>query len=100
MLASPFTMKVLATFSNIEAGQEYLNIVMESYDTDLFRFIQNCSEGLSVFEIKLISYQMFRGLMYLHSKSIAHRDIKPHNILMKGKKVVLCDFGSAKILSK
>jgi len=32
--------------------------------------------------IKLLAYQIFRGLMYLDVESIAHRDIKPQNILV------------------
>jgi glycogen synthase kinase 3 beta len=50
-------------------------------------------------DIKIISYQIFRGLLFIHQLHIAHRDIKPHNILYKGRKVALCDFGSAKILT-
>ena len=49
-------------------------------------------------EIKLYLYQIFRSLMYIHSLGICHRDIKPHNLLVNGMTVVLCDFGSAKIL--
>jgi glycogen synthase kinase 3 beta len=51
--------------------------------------------------VKIYSYQLFRGLNYLNSLNIAHRDIKPHNILVdKKNKVVICDFGSAKQLIK
>lgn len=50
-------------------------------------------------EIKIYTYQIFRGLLYLHSKKICHRDIKPQNILTNNKEVVICDFGSAKILN-
>ena len=43
---------------------------------------------------------MIRGLLYLSAEGIAHRDIKPQNILVNEKdwRVVICDFGSAKKL--
>ena len=49
---------------------------------------------------KVLAYQIFRSLLYLEHKSIAHRDIKPQNILLNEKdwKLVICDFGSAKKL--
>lgn len=44
---------------------------------------------------------MFKGLAYIHSLGICHRDIKPQNILIDPKThlVKICDFGSAKRLS-
>lgn len=51
-------------------------------------------------DIKIFSYQIFRGLLFVHQLKVAHRDIKPHNILFKGKKIAICDFGSAKVLTK
>lgn len=73
---------------------------MTCYDGDLHGLIRSTGKrGLSTRDIKVISYQIFRGLMFIHQLKIAHRDIKPHNILYKGKKVALCDFGSAKILT-
>ena len=43
---------------------------------------------------------MFRGLLYLNSINIAHRDMKPQNVLVDDNtwKLIICDFGSAKKL--
>lgn len=52
--------------------------------------------------IKIYAYQMFRALVYLSAQGIAHRDIKPQNILVDPLTCALkfCDFGSAKKLVK
>jgi glycogen synthase kinase 3 beta len=50
---------------------------------------------------KLYSYQICRGLLYLHALGITHRDIKPQNVLVfEDNRVALCDFGSAKKIVK
>jgi len=45
-------------------------------------------------------FQILKGLNYLSTISIAHRDIKPQNILvdLSKNRAVICDFGSAKPL--
>ncbi len=57
---------------------------------------------LPEYHIKLYSYQMFRGLAYLHACGFCHRDIKPQNMLIDPNYQILklCDFGSAKKLIK
>lgn len=100
MLKGEFVMKVMGTYSTFEEGGQYLNIAMTYYDGDLYTLIkQQGRKGLSTLDIKIISYQIFRGLLLVHQLKISHRDIKPHNILHRGKKIALCDFGSAKILT-
>lgn len=51
---------------------------------------------------KLYAYQIFRALNYLSLMAIAHRDMKPQNILvdLNKNKAIICDFGSAKKLVK
>ena len=33
-------------------------------------------------KIKIYAFQLFRSLLYLEKLSIAHRDIKPQNVLV------------------
>ena len=50
--------------------------------------------------MKVLTYQLLRGLLYLGQQDIAHRDMKPQNVLVDDQKwkLLICDFGSAKQL--
>ena len=50
--------------------------------------------------LKILGYQILRGVLYLHSHQICHRDIKPRNFFLKNHRLVLGDFGSAKVMKK
>ena len=79
-------------------------ILMEVCDGDLESMLGHFywSKTLSEDETRPIMLDICHGLKYLHSKNIAHLDIKPPNILFKvdpnsGKRVyMLTDFGLAK----
>lgn len=43
---------------------------------------------------------LISALAYAHMEMVKHEDIKPHNILIKGKRVYLTDFGTAKDFSE
>ena len=87
-------------FLTSEGSEEYLNVVMDYYSDNLYQVIKK--KEVNPLLIKLYTYQVLRGLNYLNMLSIAHRDIKPQNILVDRNthKVVICDFGSAKRLIK
>ena len=81
----------------------FLNCVMDYLPQTLSRILSvnfQSRKQLDPFIAKLYAYQMMLSLKYLHSKGIAHRDIKPQNILVdqKTNKIKVCDFGSAKKL--
>ena len=57
------------------------------------------SRGLSIFVSRSITAEMVSALIYLKKHDCVHRDIKANNILLNEYgHVVLCDFGSAKVL--
>jgi serine/threonine protein kinase len=71
-------MDVIGSFITYEAGHEYLNIMMKYYDESLYSRIKSIGNGkMNNFEAKIIIYQIFKGLSYIHSLNICHRDIKP-----------------------
>lgn len=59
---------------------------------------QNNIGILSVKEAAEFLKDIIEALGYLHSKSIAHRDIKPQNIVIAFGIAKLCDFGWSAIV--
>ena len=75
---------------------------MDYYGCNLFECVHKYSKKSPIprLKFKVYAYQLFRSLLYLKHLGIAHRDIKPQNILVNEQnlKLVMCDFGSAKQL--
>jgi len=83
----------------------YLNIVMEYIPETVYQTIRSharASQCIPFSYIKCYCYQICRGLAYVHSLGVCHRDIKPQNLLLHpgNHTVKLCDFGSAKRLQR
>ncbi len=46
-------------------------------------------------------YQILRGLKYIHSANVLHRDLKPGNLLVNADcELKICDFGLARGFSE
>ncbi|KAG6645682.1 hypothetical protein I3843_08G132700 [Carya illinoinensis] len=71
-------------------------LVYELMDTDLHQVIKS-SQPLSGDHCKYFLFQLLRGLNYLHSANILHRDLKPGNLLINANcDLKICDFGLAR----
>jgi len=71
-------------------------IVTDLMETDLHRVIYS-KQVLNDEHHQYFSYQILRGLLYLHSANVVHRDLKPSNILVnKNCDLKICDFGLAR----
>ena len=78
-----------------------LNLVLEFLSDTLHRVIKHYNQKNQKMDkeyIKLYTFQLMRGLAFVHGRGIVHCDIKPQNLLLDGKHHTLkiCDFGTAK----
>eukprot|EP00808_Paulinella_micropora_P023808 g7257.t1 len=73
-------------------------MVLELLDHDLSRVIEDPDRKLE--DTPRLIYQLLCGLAYMHSAEVAHRDIKPNNILLDQTRQTLCitDFGLCRAL--
>ncbi|GER27837.1 protein kinase superfamily protein [Striga asiatica] len=91
-------------YSTTVQDELFLNLVMEYVPVTMYRALKNYSDmnqKMPLIYVKLYTYQIFRGLAYMHSVAgVCHRDLKPQNVLVDPQthQVKICDFGSAKVL--
>ncbi|XP_037729567.1 putative mitogen-activated protein kinase 14C [Drosophila subpulchrella] len=72
--------------------------VTQLMDEDLHRFAR--SSRITEYQIRSILYQILRGLKYIHSAGVIHRDLKPCNIAVNQNiEVRILDFGLARLSS-
>ncbi|ORX91130.1 Pkinase-domain-containing protein [Basidiobolus meristosporus CBS 931.73] len=83
--------------------QDFLYIVLELVDGgELFDLIVK-KRRFTEPEARVIFYQLFQAIKYLHDRGITHRDMKPENILLDPRdplRVKISDFGLAKIVGE
>ncbi|XP_061583619.1 MAP kinase-activated protein kinase 2 [Cololabis saira] len=102
--ASPCThiVRIIDVFENLYQGRKCLLIVMECMDGgELFSRIQDRGDqAFTEKEASDIMKSIGEAIQFLHSVNIAHRDVKPENLLYSTKRpnalLKLTDFGFAK----
>ena len=74
-----------------------LNLVFEYMKTDLLELMKEQEPRiLNEEQIRDIMYQTLLGLSFMHKYGFFHRDMKPENLLLNGKKIKIADFGLAR----
>lgn len=94
-----FSPEIILESIKKKEGEMYL--VFEYMHTDLEKLIED-DVVFSTDTVKLILYEILKGLKYIHSAAVIHRDIKPGNILLthsQGNYIVkIADFGLARVV--
>lgn len=76
---------------------EEIYVVSELMETDLTSIIKS-KQPLSDDHCQFFLYQILRGLKYLHTAGVLHRDLKPRNLLVNSNcDLKICDFGLARV---
>lgn len=94
-LHSPY---IIEAYTYEDAKNEY---TMEHMDETIYKYIQRKNGQLTLIERKKIIAQICKGISYIHSKNLLHRDISLTNILIKHYDdvdvVKISDFGLVKL---
>ncbi|KAG2306125.1 hypothetical protein Bca52824_025873 [Brassica carinata] len=72
-------------------------VVFELMESDLHQVIK-ANDDLTPEHYQFFLYQLLRGLKFIHTANVFHRDLKPKNILANSDcKLKICDFGLARV---
>ena len=79
----------------------HMNLVMDVVPCNLHvHILKRSREGhaLPIDNVRVLMWQLCRAVGYVHGLGVAHRDIKPQNLLVdeRARFLKLCDFGTAK----
>lgn len=76
---------------------EDIYVVSELMETDLASILKS-SQPLTDDHCQFFLYQILRGMKYVHSAEVIHRDLKPRNLLVNANcDLKICDFGLARV---
>eukprot|EP00416_Gambierdiscus_australes_P028012 CAMPEP_0171066238 /NCGR_PEP_ID=MMETSP0766_2-20121228/7303_1 /TAXON_ID=439317 /ORGANISM="Gambierdiscus australes, Strain CAWD 149" /LENGTH=403 /DNA_ID=CAMNT_0011522395 /DNA_START=72 /DNA_END=1283 /DNA_ORIENTATION=+ len=81
----------------IKEDFEDIYVISELMETDLASILKS-SQPLTDDHCQFFLYQILRGMKYVHSAQVIHRDLKPRNLLVNANcDLKICDFGLARV---
>ena len=85
-------------YGNSEVYQKLLNVSCPNLP-QIMDTLSEILEGglLTTAESKQIVRQLCSALWVFHSMGVVHRDVKPDNVIIRGKEAVLIDFDASRI---
>ena len=84
---------IVNVFELIEDKENYYIIMEYCQKGELFDYIVD-KEKLSENEASMFFYQLINGVSYIHKMGIAHKDLKPENLLLTKDNILkIIDFG-------
>ncbi|MAD26143.1 MAG: hypothetical protein CMO44_18455 [Verrucomicrobiales bacterium] len=86
-----YTKAITAMLFDSFAFGDYYYFISYAYETDFFYFLKSPHDIKIIFNILL---QITNAVVILHNYNLAHLDIKPENILIRGFYAVLGDFAT------
>lgn len=76
---------------------EDIYVVSELMETDLASILKS-PQQISDDHCQFFLYQILRGMKYVHSADVVHRDLKPRNLLVNSNcDLKICDYGLARV---
>lgn len=76
-------------------------LIQDLMGPDLYKLIHVLKNPITNEHIAFFTYQIIRGIKYIHSANVIHRDLKSQNVLVNSQcDLKICDFGMARVVDE